>query len=264
MTTLPFDTRVEIMGRVPHMLELLIRNTDPKVSAYRVYGHRTLTDAYGDPTGSLVGGAGSVPFIPYIGRETSYRSNLIQKRRLGGLYSNADLRNMSRIFLDLDDFESIPELPSDEEILFLRVQEFAPGGFRTILAGPDAGQPLLGAITVCPPPSYYGSSRAFLTLAGIAPAATGATAGNLPPRNESGLAPPPLDFVLPFTSGMFLHNNGTSPLLYCAGWGLPMGFLENGDGPVEVPGGIKQLILAGFGGAVDFTVTLSPFQGNDI
>lgn len=245
----PFETRVQIIERVRHFADLMIRNDDPNVSAYRIYGASTLNDAYGNPTGSGVGGAAPAAFIPYLGLQAGFRSPMIIKRGLGRLESRAQLRRMSRIAYDPDDYASAAVMPAEEGLAFIRTQEFAitAAGFRTVLGAVDTGAPVLGPIVVLPTAGFYGSPNAPLTLAGIAPANTTAVAGANTPLNEGMQAPNPMHVVLPRPSGLVIRNlDAVNDLLYSFALGHPMLTVAAATS-VAITGGVKEILLAGEG-----------------
>lgn len=249
----PFETRVEIIERATRFVDLMIRNRDDNVTAYKVFGHRSLNDAYGDPTSATSGGTskvlgtGPVEFIPYIGREQGFRSPLLIRRGLGRLISRSDLRRMSRVMFDPEDYASLPAMPSEEEILFVRTQEFAvtSAGFRTVLGPVNTGDAVLGPIVVIPSASFYGSPNAPLILSGLAPANTQAVVGAVTPVHEGGQDPNPMHIVFPRPGTVTLTNlSSTTDLLYSVGLGTQMGVLPTGAPPLYLDGGIKELLLA--------------------
>ena len=265
----PFETRAEIMERSTRFVDLVVRNGDPNVTAWRIYGHGTLNDAYGpahDATGggtSGVGGTGPVAFINQVGRESGFRSPLLIQRRLGFLESRAQLRRMSRIMFDPDDYASLPGMPSERGNLYVRVQEFAStvGGWRTVMGALNTGDPVLGPIVVVPPVRFFGSPNGALSLTGNAPANTQAIAGGIVPVNESGQFPGPMHIILPRPASVRIRNTDPAvDLLFAFRYGQSMETVPFGE-QVEVKGGVKELLLAsadsGGGGAVAPTFNLT-------
>lgn len=246
----PFETRVQIIERSRQFVDLMIRNDDPNVTAYRIFGTRTLNDAYGNPTGSSVGGTfPSTAFVPNLNIQRSFRSPSIVRRRLGFLSSRAQLRKMSRLFYDPDDYASLPSMPSEQENVYIRVQEFAltAGGPRVVLGAVDTGNPILGPIVVVPPAKFFGYPEVPLILGGTAPGNTGAASGVNAPLNESMQVPNPMHIVLPRPGEVRLQNmDGVNDLLYTTGLGQPMATLAASDW-VILPGGVKEILLAGDG-----------------
>jgi Kef-type K+ transport system membrane component KefB len=152
---------------------------------------------------------------------------------------------MSRIVFDPDDYASLAEMPSDDELLFVRVQEFATtvGGWRTVLGVDDNGVPILGPIVVVPTAALFSRPRAPLSLTGNAPANTLAAAGGIVPLHEDSQTPNPMHIILPRPATIKLRNLGSVGLLFAFGLEHPLETLSAGS-EKEVVGGVKELLLA--------------------
>lgn len=257
MTFGPFDTAVGLVERAHHLIDLILPTDDPNVTAYNLYGHKTLDDAYGNPTGSGVGGAGPVEFISNVGRNSSYRSPLIVERGHGRLTSRAQLRRRSRIIFDLDDYDSLTQMPSDTQALYVRVQEYAvtAGGFREVLGAVDTGDPVLGPIYVVPPRSFFRGPNGHLPLGGTAPGGTTATPGSIAPLNEDSQVPRMMHIILPRPGSITITNlDPANDLYYTFSLDDTVLSLAAGEVPVRTTPGVKEILLAGEG------VNPVPFQ----
>lgn len=250
----PFDTAPELVQRSKNLVDMLVKH-QKGVDAYRFYGAKTIDDAYGDPTGSLVGGAGPELMFSVLS-ERQFRSPSVINRRWS--WYGESLRGMTRVAFDPDDYvgDVSTTFPSDEEFWFVRVQEsrIALGGFLEVAGAANTGDPKLGSIYVVPVPQFFGQPSPGMTLQGTAPAATTAVAGAVPPIDLDMQVPNPIHLVLPrWTSSLFV-NCTAGTLLVSSGWGVPMIAVASTEDPVEVGGGVKELVLAGSGGAATFTI----------
>lgn len=255
----PFDTRLELLHRAQHFIHCMIRNTDPLVTAYRVYGHKNLTSAYGTFAGSGLPVTTGPALLPgsMVGLRSSSASPSVIQRRQNRVESSAQLKKRSHIFFDLLDFDTITEIPSDTQWFFARVQEYATTptpGWREVLAGPNAAEPVLGPIYVIPPSNVLNFPNVPVNLVGVAPGGTGAASGENAPLDTSLTTPPPLHLVLARTGTFRLRTQG-APLLYAFGLNQPMALLP-ADFETVIPGGVKEIVLAGVGVATaDFVMT---------
>jgi hypothetical protein len=242
------------MERRAHLIDMMVRD-EPGVSALQFYGAKTIDDAYGNPTGSLVGGAGAIPMFTVLSSR-QFRSPSIVNRRWSWYGEN--LKNTSRVAFDPSDYvgDVGTELPSDEEIWFVRVQESRPaaGGFLEVQGAVDTGDPKLGSIYVVPTPIFFGQPGPGLTLQGTAPAATTAVAGAVPPIDLDMQVPNPMHLVFPRRTAACFVNCTSGTLLVSTGWGDPLIEVAATEDSVELGGGVKELVLAGSGGAAIFSI----------
>jgi len=243
-------TTAELDSRHDHFIHLMIRNADPNVSAYRLWGHRNLDDCYGeyDAAGggtSDVGGAGPVQFAEVSARSAFRSTNIVRQRR-GMLIDGSDIRHWSRVIFDLDDYNTLPEMPLDTQYLYVRIQDLriTLGAWETIQGVVNNGDPVLGPIYLVPPPNFFSFPNAPINIQGTAPANTGALAGSTPPRNLDGQLPPVMSIVLPRPGTVTIRN--VDPAI-----GLLYSFNE-GESMIQLPfleetitfGGVKRIFVA--------------------
>ncbi len=121
-----------------------------------------MNDAYGDPDGSDVGGAGPTNMLEVVVNRVAISPALVNRQQV-----TEERRGQSSFVVDPADYAFL-----DDHILFVRVQERrAPAGWLAIdaLAVHNPNMPLLGPIMPVPPVSFFGQSAGYLTLAGTAP-----------------------------------------------------------------------------------------------
>lgn len=160
MSTLP-----RLSSRYHDRIELVFRNP-ANVMEYRVSAHKTLNGAF----------TGAVPLFSFpVG--THFRSPFIVKKGWGII--NESMRGLSRVTFNLNDYQPLnPNIPSDHEVSYLRVEDMVGG----VWDSPTA-------VLVVPPPSFYGTNSPSLTLSGIAPGIS-AVPGDPPPSNAIMIAMP--------------------------------------------------------------------------
>jgi hypothetical protein len=109
------------MERKPGLVDMMVRN-QMGVVEYRFWGARTINDAYGDPTGSLVGGAGPERMFE-VASSAQFRSQNLLRRRWSWYGEN--LKGAARVAWDPKDYVTDPatNFPGDDETWFVRVQE---------------------------------------------------------------------------------------------------------------------------------------------
>jgi len=254
----PLETMVEMVERLPHFVDLMIKNR-PGVRSYQLYAHKSLNDAYGNPaaTGggnSGVAGAGAVAFTT-VDRGMTRRSATIRRRGLGILDENR--RGMSRVVYDPSDFVGAAFSP-DEEFVYIRVQEWDPfaGQFREVLGVTNNTDPVLGPIYILPRSGFFNARFPTMMLAGLAPANTGATEGALPPLHVDGQNPSAMHFVLPRAADdlRIRNTHATQDMLIAFGLGQPMARIPAGEEYPIFDGSVKHILVAstdnGGGGAV--------------
>jgi len=143
------------------------------------------------------------------------------------------------------------------------------GGGESFLVvnGPvDIGEPKLGPIYAVPTPSFFGQVIPTLLLSGTAPDGTGAVAGSVPPLDLDMQVPNPMHIVLPrpTSSITFANHDPANSLLVSTGSGTPMVQIGFDEDPMVVFGSFKEIILAGDGGPVPFSVHAVVALGADV
>lgn len=243
-----------IVDRKPHLIDLMLR-ARPGTSQFRLWGARTVNDAYGNYTGagnnSNVGGSGGVNLLT-VDADSSFRSLQLERRNVMLIGSQ---RGLTRILLDLDDFfvnADPPTVPEDGEVLFCRIQEnrVAAGGFLAVAAGAaqNGDEPIKGPILVIPPAPWWTMRDPALTIQGLAPSNTGCTVGFPPLFDETtGILqrPSPMHIVLPRpTSSVTIRNeDGANALFYSYGPGQPMSQVAAGSDFTSF-GSAREILVA--------------------
>ena len=245
-----------LVRRTPESLDITIKSRSD-TNSWNVYVADTLEAAYNAQTGSgLTGAPVNIFTVPSNGY---FRSTTI-KAKGWGLFNEPN-KGLTRALFDISDFAAAG-VPTDSKIGFYRLSVNRPA--EVVIAGAvDTGNPYLGPIYVVPPPQFFGTSYAALSLEGLAPASTGCTGGSNPLFDLSMQTPLPLHIVLPETSrGGTLDNlDGTEDLLYSVGAGLPMATLPAGHS-IELHGSFKELVLsAAAGTAVPFALAANLHGG---
>lgn len=241
----PYATSVGLLERAKNLADLQIMNR-PQVHAYRLWGSKTLDDAYGAPDDSKVSGAGPAAFCETPSGST-FRSPSIVQRKLGLREENR--RGMTRFILDMDDYvgDLSTGVSSDEEVLFVRVQEspLTTGVFNVVGAGlVNAGDPILGPIYVMPSAPFFTMNVRTIPLQGTAPANTGCLPGKVPLIGLDGQTPNPMHIVLPrFTQSVRIVNRGGAVLLVSYGLGETMYSMAPAEDATFI-GGVSQLVFA--------------------
>ncbi len=245
----PVLTAPGLVARYTNQIDLQFRN-DPDVLAYQVWGHRTVNGAYGDPTGSGVGGAGIIALFT-VNRGQVFVSPTARRRGAGT--HGESTRGTSRAIFDIDDFvvpaNPLPILPQDDQWLFLRVQQHrvSTGALLVVPDGDDdAGDPILGPIYPVPPATFFGMAQPAFTMNGIAPSGTNCTLGNSPSFSQDGVDPGPLHIVFPRAlAALRLQNTAVAGnLLFSHGSGQSMQTLAPGEETLVFKGNVKELLLA--------------------
>lgn len=266
MRVSPFDNFPQLVERKAGLIDMMIPH-QPGVQRYRFYAAKTIKDAYGNPATSGVVGSGPVElFVVDAGRQ--FRSPSVIKRRFG--WYGEQLRGMTRVAFDPYDYYTDPAkaLPSDEEVWFIRIQEYRTSiGWLVNLGAVDTGDAKLGSIYVVPPADFFTQPQPGITLYGISPANTTSVAGSPPAFDPDHQAPNPLHLVFPRrTSSCYVNNlDGNDTLLASPGWGQTMTSIPGAEDPIEfiAGGGVKGLVLAGAGAnspnfSVYATIALGP------
>jgi len=162
------------------------------VSQYRVRAANTLDHAYGPTNG--VGGTGATALFT-AAAGTGFRSHTIQKNKRHVVHGAGRDRGITRMIFDPDDFfdpVGSPLVPSDSQIMFMRIEKFSDA----LDAFEDEGP-----INIILPKDYMQGMRPVLTLFGTAPG-IGSSAGEFPQEGA-------MHFHLPtFSSSIWIKNLG--------------------------------------------------------
>jgi len=253
----PYDTAPQLIERAVDRIDMMVRD-QPNVVAYRFWGAPTLNAAYGKPTASGMPGVAvtQAEAMFEVLKSRQFRSPSVIQRRWSWYGEN--LRGMSRVAWDPADYVGpATSFPGRDETWFVRVQERRyTAGWLEAQGVVDTGEPKLGSIYVVPPAPVFGQPQPGVSLAGTAPAGTGALAGAVPPFDPDMQVPNPMHIVLPrYTQSCFINNTGAANDLLCStGWGLPMLLAGPNEDAIEFGGGIKEVVLAGSGGITTFDI----------
>ena len=263
----PYTARVGLFQRSPHLIDLLVRN-NPGVKGYRLWASRSVNDAYGDLGGAAhdsgVGGTGGLLIMEADVKKVAASPSVVRR---GSMLSDV-LRDQTRFAFDVDDYivpaagPLIPEVPSDDEFVYVRVQENRANlGWLSVDGGAtkNAGAPYLGPILIVPTAPFFGRAAAVLAFSGLAPAGTGCVDGSVPVYDPSMQNPPPMHVVMPRPMGsLTIHNTeavGGDDLLITFGAGMPMikippqGSSQPTGGGYSLPGITEFIIAKGGAGA---------------
>lgn len=266
----PLATAAQLIERSTGLVDVQLPK-DPRVPQYRLWGARTINDAYGAPTASKITGTGPSAILE-VRRGESIRSPWLVMRGAGLV--DESFRNQTRVKFDPEEFASVPGsgLPQDHQFLFMRVQEFnvTQGAFATIQGAVDNGDPVFGPISVIPNAGFFGSLIPAIALAGTAPANTTCTFGNLPVFHDDWQAPNPLHLILPRRArAIQIRSFTTTGLLVSFGPGMPMTRVLNTEPLLISAGNVKDIFLAsadssgGAALAVDFAIHASLALGSE-
>ena len=253
----PFDARVGIWLRATKFVDLMVRD-QPDVTGWRLWGAPTLDDAYGDPTGSGVGGVWPTQMLE-VARGRMATSPSIVKRGFAGLAAD-NRQNFSSFVYDPDDFlapATPPPFLADSETSYVRAQmKRLAGGWAAVPIGAplNAGRPILGPILVVPTVQSGGMASSVVNLMGTAPSGTGAVLGKAPIFDETFQAPVPMHIVLPKPINNITITNyaddGDTALLISFGLGQPWIPIFGGMGNLSqlasdsLAGGSREILVA--------------------
>lgn len=233
-------------GRVPNLLErsqglvdLTLRdNVD--TTKYRILVHRNLDSCRSSAT----------TIIDDITKGSMYRSPTLVRKGLGRTMDNN--RGLTRITFDLSDFAdggggTAPTVPLENEIIYLRVQEFSRSANTYLNAGP---------ILVIPPTGFFNIRNPLLQIGGTAPNTSVALGTPI----SSPATGDQLHLVFPFYSQTNnirnLSASGGNNLAYSSGHSMPAMLLPADSDFGLTSAAYSELILAGDGGNVQFVVSL--------
>lgn len=252
----PFATRVGILDRSTDFIDLVVRNT-PEMARLRLWGARTVDDAYGNLAGSGVGGAGCVQLME------GNVGSIIQTPSIAARWRvEESRRGLTSFQFDVRDFAVPPgSIGADDEYLFVRVQEWrkTTGGWLQVAAGPNTGWNIQGPILLIPTALYfYGMGGAAILIQGTAPAGTLCTFGHIPNLDETVTVPLPMHIVSPrpLTSIQIRNLDLANNLLVSYGLGMPMTRIAQGANGISIFGapGVSEIVVAGEGGTCLFSI----------
>ena len=239
----PFLTYAGVLERSSHLIHMYV-STDPQVVGYQFWGAAQINDAYGNPAGSGVGGAGAAAQFE-VARGDYFRSVALRRKGLAAIPENR--KGSTQFAFDPDDFLTPGGvMPPDDQWLCVRLQENRNGVGLLELAGGPA--PVLGPIYLVPPASAYGQSAPTFTAQAIAPSDTGCVAG-LPPLYNEDLTsavsrPMHLVFSSPLVEFTLRNLSGANTFLASFGAGQPMLTVPVGGEVQLFNGRTKELVLA--------------------
>jgi len=235
---------LNMIDRGPNYMDLMIR-VDPSVSQYQLLIARTINDAYDWQAVGLNGVVGANAAFVYpvnIQRAATYRSPFIVQRGLGLL--DESVRGQTRIILDLSQWygPGNPSVPADYELTFVRVREY---NVATAAFGPP------GPIHIIPPPQFFSSIPAGITLAGTAPN-TGIAAGNIPSDNALWISLPRY-----CATSNLLNRDNSNDLLVSWDYGQTSGAVEANGALGLTSVSYKNVLLEAVGGTANWTAFFS-------
>lgn len=258
----PFHSYAGIFERSTRRVHLYTRNT-PGVVGYQLWVGPNINDAYGNPVGSGVAGAGPSALFT-VSRDECFRSPTVRRK---GFVVPESQRGTTHMVFDPDDYTVAgagTALPMEESWIVLRLQENHSSVGLLNLAGNPA-IPALGPLYLVPPATAYMQPGATFSMEGIAPSATGCAAGLPPSYNQDMMVatPRPLHLVFPRpVRELTLRNlGGGNDILVSLGSTQTMMTIKQGVDFQLYTGTTKEMVLAcsGAGGcAFRLHAVLSP------
>lgn len=177
----------------------------PGVPKIRISGAARLDDAYGNVAG--VGGGGVIPMFEVLSGATFMSPGAQAKKRP---FEDTN-RGVTRMIFDLDDYATPAQapgtsyLPTDDQVLFLRVETWNPALGVWNPPGP---------ITIIPPYDFFTTKEPVFTVTAKAPnMALGAWPAGLP----DFMPPTTLNFLLPaYSQTISVGNLDAGKVLFTA------------------------------------------------
>ena len=213
-----------LLSRYTNLVELVIQDPGPDVSAFQFAASNTLDTAF----------AGATPMFTVL-RNQSFRSPSIRRRKLG--LQDGTLRGRTFVSYDPEDYW-VPAgaLPHDAAGSYVRVAEVSAAG----VTRPQ------GPIMIVPPPGFFTNTRPNLTFAGTAPNVA-ANAVGTPPAGA-------MHIVLPkFSDFIGLRNTGSKTLYVGFREGMPEVAVPSGEIQQFLDAAVSSIYLRGDGGTTTFT-----------
>jgi len=252
----PFDVAPRIIQRSTNFIDLIVRNR-PGTDMYRLWGAKSVNEAYGNLATSGVGVIDPTLMMTVI-RDTMGKSASVVRR---GWQVEESRKDQSSFQFDMDDYLT-PAIPApfrgDDFPVYVRLQENRAGAWVAVAGPVNNGKPVMGPILVVPPAVFYGESVAgTLNITGIAPANTGCANGEPPVVDLSVQTPTPMHIIFPKTCTHVLVTPQTEgkAILMSFGLGDPMIEIQNSNPFLpDSSQGIHEIILAANTDAAPFSI----------
>ena len=239
-----------MQGRVPNLLErsqglvdLTLRD-NPDTLRYKILVHRNLDSCRTLP----------ITILTDIQQGSMYRSPTLVRKGLGRTMDNN--RGLTRITFDISDFAnggggSPPTVPLEDEIIYLRVQEFSRSANAYLPSGP---------MLVIPPTGFFNIRNPLLQIGGTAPDTSTVSIGKPIPAPDGKTIDEQMHIVFPFYSQTNnirnLGKGANEHLYYSSGHSMPAMYMHEQSDFGLTGAAYSELILAGDNGAVDFVISL--------
>lgn len=253
-----FDVAPRIVQRSTNLIDLVVRDR-PGTDMYRLWGAKSVNDAYGNLVASGVGAVNPTLMMTVmrdtLGQSPSVVRNVVQVEE--------NRRGMTSFQFDMDDYVA-PAVPppfrGDNFPVYVRLQENRLGQWQSVAGPVNNGLPILGPTLVIPPVDFYGKSGGgTLIITGTAPTGTGCSIGEPPVVDLTVQTPIPMHIIFPKTCSSIRITAETDGKTVLMSHGLndPMLPVENSD-PVgwddDINRGINEVVLAGLTDAAPFTI----------
>jgi hypothetical protein len=228
---------------------------------YRLWGAKSVNDAYDELFGIGVGGTGPTA-MQTIPKDTMGQSATVIRRN----WHVEEVRKDQTSFqFDPDDYVT-PAIPppfrGDDFPVYVRLQEHRAGQWLAVPAGAvhNANEPIRGPILVVPSVNFFASSvSGSISFAGIAPAGTGCTSGNPPVVDSTVQTALPMHIIFPKTCSSIRITAEVSGKTVLISRNLyePMIPIQNTN-PFQLDDdsnrGINEIVLAASVEAASFTI----------
>lgn len=228
MSTVP-----DLVERHPGFVDLAIRRKSD-VAAYQLSAANTLDAAFTAPTAMVTVPAGAM-----------FQSRTVRNRGLGRTQESQ--RGLTRIHYNPEDFWTIgTNLPHDDDISYLRVEEVSNGGVVRP-AGP---------ILVIPSHGFWMAAQPAIQLQGTAPDVAASITG-VPPAGA-------MHVVIPrHATSVVIRNNSAPDLLYVSfDRNMPEQEFPNNYADSFTDGTVMEFYLRGQGSTPRFNIYLAVVNGS--
>jgi hypothetical protein len=256
----PFNVRCGVLQRSTNFVDLVVRQR-PGTTAFRLWGSTSLAEAYGTLTGSNIAGSGGVNLLeaPVGGMAQSAtvirRNWRVEENRRG---------QTSFQFDSADYLTGLAPFPTDDQIVYLRVQEKRGGVWTAITGAIDNGIPIRGPILIVPNPAAYGQAAAVLSLQTNAPTGTTCVAGTVPVVDPTVQIPLPMHIVMPRPAATLTITNQHAQDDLLVSFGLDQPMFIVGPGATSIPtgggfslAGVRELVVASnTGDVIPFSIEM--------
>lgn len=214
-----------VLSRFTGQIDMFIP-VKANITKHRISVHNTLGGAF----------AGAISIFEAQSAK-HYRSPSLVRQGIG--YVEESTKGQTRITFNPDDYTSIsPLVPGDDDILYLRVEDYdiALGGYL-----PPS------MIMIIPQAQYFGVQDSVVAVTGSAPGISAVSGDPAPPTS--------LQFTLPLYSSTVTISNLDTTNTLLVGFNSPMVPIAAGQVLPLVDGSIVDVAVAAAGGtAVDFTL----------